>query len=227
MSEAESPRATALGLFAKHWTPGQVKTRLARHLGIQAAARVHRLFVECLLDRLAPGGQWHGFLVCWPPERYEPMAHLAVRCGWRAEAQCPGDLGRKMHHFVQRRFGQGYRRVLLLGADAPDVPLAFLERACRVLHACEVVLGPCPDGGYYLLGLGRDVPQLFYDIAWGTPQVWQQSVDRLEQAGISWSALPPWPDVDHWEDLCALRKRLRQSDSEALRRLEQALRAIP
>ncbi len=222
----ESSLPAALGLFAKHWTPGLVKTRLARHVGSQAAARVHRLFVECLLRRLAPRGQWHGFLVYWPPEQREAMTTLASRYEWQAEVQCPGDLGCKMHRFVQDRFAQGYRHVLLLGADVPDVPTAFLNQACQELQSCKAVLGPSPDGGYYLLALSGQLPQLFVNIPWGTPRVWQESVDRLKQAGVSWSALPPWPDVDHLQDLHALLNRLGRSGSETLRRLEQALRAI-
>ena len=222
MSGAE-PHPTALGLFAKHWTPGQVKTRLGRHLGPERAAAVHRLFVECLLRRLAAADCWQGFLVYWPPEQQQPMADLAARCGWQAEAQCPGDLGRKMRHFLRQRLNQSYRRVLLVGADVPDLPLAFLQEACRKLQSCEVVLGPSPDGGYYLLGLCRDVPQLFAGIPWGTPAVWQQSVECLQQQGVSYRVLPPWQDVDHLEDLRTLLQRLRHSDSPELRRLKREL----
>lgn len=225
-STAERLRATALGLFAKHWTPGQVKTRLGRHLGPEAAAQVHRLFVECLLGRLTSRGGWHGFLVYWPPEQQAAMADLAARCGWLAEAQCPGDLGRKMHHFLRQRLAQGYRRVLLLGADVPDVPLPFLQEACRRLQSCEVVLGPSPDGGYYLLGLGRDVPWLFEDIPWGTAEVWRRSLEQLEQQGVSYSVLPSWQDVDRLEDLHALLGRLQNGDSRQLRKLQRELERL-
>ena len=50
-----------LGMFAKYWEPGQVKTRLATTLGEQPSDRVYQVFVETLIQRL-PDCEHHRIL---------------------------------------------------------------------------------------------------------------------------------------------------------------------
>ncbi len=45
-----------IGVFAKHWQPGEVKSRLAADIGSDAAATLYRQFVTTLIDRLAGAG---------------------------------------------------------------------------------------------------------------------------------------------------------------------------
>ena len=42
-----------LGMFAKHWRAGSVKTRLAKSIGDNSAARIYRSFVQTLITRLS------------------------------------------------------------------------------------------------------------------------------------------------------------------------------
>ena len=225
---ARSTKSTqpVLGVMAKYWTPGQVKTRLGRCLGMHRAAEVHRLFVQCLLRHLGGKGEWEGCLVVWPPQRLPEMEAAVAGSSWLVVPQSEGDLGAKMRAFVQQQFRQGKGPVVLLGADVPDLPREHIRQAFRLLESHTAVLGPSHDGGYYLLGLSRDVPELFQQIAWGTSQVWEQSVARLRQAGVPWVALPPWPDVDYLDDLHALRQRLRQSQEPVFQQLGKELHRL-
>jgi len=65
---------------------------------------------------------------------------------------------------------------------------------------------------------------IFTDIAWGSAQVFEQTVQRLETTRIRWALLPPWYDVDTSSDWAWLRAHLRalvQSGQEcALPKLE-------
>src|SRR3989442_15683695 len=45
---------------------------------------------------------------------------------------------------------------IVIGTDSPLVPVRVLRLAISELRICDAVLGPCPDGGYYLVGL-RDI----------------------------------------------------------------------
>ena len=45
-------REGRIGLFAKHWTPGKAKTRLAAKIGKPAASKAARCFIEATLARL-------------------------------------------------------------------------------------------------------------------------------------------------------------------------------
>jgi glycosyltransferase A (GT-A) superfamily protein (DUF2064 family) len=66
---------TLLAIFAKFWQPGEVKTRLAATIGSQAAARLHRAFVEALVLRMA-GAAERCVLAYTPTERRGEFAEL-------------------------------------------------------------------------------------------------------------------------------------------------------
>ncbi|KAJ9522591.1 hypothetical protein QJQ45_019661 [Haematococcus lacustris] len=95
-------------------------------------------------------------------------------------------------------------QVIIVGSDVPGLSVAVLEAAVRALDEHEVVLGPAVDGGYYLLGLTRVVPQLFQDIAWSTDTVLDATVKAVRSVGLRLAplhSLPVLRDVDHLADL--------------------------
>ena len=67
----------------------------------------------------------------------------------------------------------------------------------------DALLGPADDGGYWLLALREPCPDLFTDMAWSTPQVFPETMRRLEANGISPHLLPELTDIDTGEDLDA------------------------
>ena len=203
------PRATTLlGIFAKHWEPGKVKTRLARTIGESHAATLHALFVGALIERLADVAE-RRVIAFSPPEARSSFAGV-VHDRYELVAQCDGDLGQRMQALFVAALAWA-ERVVLIGSDAPDLPRERLIAAFAALEQSDVVLGPAADGGYYLLGLARRIPRIFEGIAWGGPDVFQQTTRRILAAGIRWHELPPWYDVDEPADLTALRKRLREA----------------
>lgn len=217
--------ATLLGIFAKHWEPGKVKTRLAKTIGESRAATLHALFVSTLVERLGQVGE-RRVIAFWPPQSQAPFAALA-RSRFEIWPQSSGDLGQRMQAF----FTQGLmaaQRVVLIGSDSPDLPLELIDEAFRALQSHEVVLGPSADGGYYLIGLARQVPPIFDDISWSTPEVWPQTTSRLKAAGIAWHELPTWYDVDDDAGLHALLPRLNvaAAGDRQLARLNHAVRCL-
>jgi rSAM/selenodomain-associated transferase 1 len=190
-------------MFAKHWTPGEVKTRLGRDVGVVAAARLHRAFLATSLRRLRTLGE-RRVLAYSPGDRGRDFADLAGD-DWTCLPQFDGDLGQRMERYFDRAFARGARRVVLVGADSPNLPLEYIRRSFQLLEDRAVVLGPADDGGYYLIGAAGSVPPIFSDIAWSTPQVLPRTVERLAEAGISCTTLPPWYDVDQLSDLRRLR----------------------
>jgi len=201
------PRAaTLLGIFAKHWEPGKVKTRLARTIGESHAATLHALFVGTLIERLADVGQ-RRIIAFWPPESRGSFAGI-VGDRYELVAQTDGDLGRRMEAFFVATLAWA-ERVVLIGSDVPDLPRDRVTDAFAALVESDVVLGPAADGGYYLIGLKRRIPPIFEGIDWGSRDVWHETTLRLAAAGIRWHELAPWYDVDEAADLTALRTRLR------------------
>jgi rSAM/selenodomain-associated transferase 1 len=185
---------------------GEVKTRLGRSIGPTAAADLQRAFLETLVQRFATLAD-ERWLCYWPPESAAAFAALAAG-RWRLAPQAHGDLGARMAAFAAGAFEASCSGVLLVGADAPDLPRALVEQAVAALDRADVVLGPADDGGYYLLGLARRGAPIFADMPWSTPSVCRETRRRLEQAGWTLALLPGWSDVDRLEDLHALADRL-------------------
>ncbi|REJ65048.1 MAG: glycosyltransferase [Planctomycetota bacterium] len=196
-----------LGVFAKYWEPGQVKTRLAADLDAdmaaafdaELAAELHRLMLATTLRRLSTLDAERTFAY-WPPKRQAEMADLAGD-DWHLLPQGDGDLGERMASFFAEMFAQSRGPVVLLGSDSPTLPLHYVVSAFAALQRVPVAIGPSDDGGYYLLGLAEMVPEVFADIDWSTPQVLAQTQSRLQTTGREFELLPAWYDVDDMQGL--------------------------
>jgi uncharacterized protein len=227
--------ARQFGIFAKYWTPGQVKTRLAADVGDEAAALLHRACLETLLRRFwdldarrvlafTPAGRAADFAAL-VESLHSSGGALCSALHWQLEPQSSGDLGAKMDNYFKSAFATGMQRVVLIGSDSPTLPESFVVDAFDRLAENDAVLGPTGDGGYYLIGLSRLVPRLFDKISWSTSAVWPQTLDRLQAVLCSHHVLPLWDDVDTLADLARLRTELAGDPREefsALRRVAAA-----
>lgn len=180
-------------VFAKAPLPGTAKTRLIPALGEWGAARLHeRLTRHAVRTALAAG--------CGPVEIHGTRRHSFFRrLGLPFHVQRGRDLGERMHRALARNPG-----AILIGTDCPELTAADLQRAARLLRGgYEAVLAPAEDGGYALIALRRVAPEVFRNIAWGTSNVYDETVKRL--SGYRWRALRTVWDVDRPEDLLRLR----------------------
>ena len=95
-----------------------------------------------------------------------------------------------------------------MDSDSPNLPSCFLKDAFERLDDHEVVLGPCEDGGYYLIGLTSIIPALFEDIPWSTARVTEVTRQRASEQGVKISMLDKWYDVDTYKELLKLKDDL-------------------
>ncbi len=197
-----------LGMLAKFWSPGAVKTRLARSIGAVDASRLYYQFLDHLLHRLADRGDRR--ILAFTPAAQRPRFAQVAPAAWELACQAEGDLGQRMEAFFSTHVRSAGDRVVLIGTDSPTLPCPVIDEAFAALREAPVVLGPTPDGGYYLVGASGRVPPIFADIDWSTPAVWRQTTQRLHQAGVRFRELTEWYDVDEFSDLIRLRDELGQ-----------------
>ncbi len=203
------PFQTQLGVFAKYWEPGQVKTRLARDTNHEFAASVYRQFIQATLET-ATGIAERSVLAFTPTDQYTEFAQC-LPAGWTMVAQTTGDLGERMHAYFVDAHAHQIEKIVLIGSDSPHVPAALLRQAFEQLDEHQCVIGPARDGGYYLIGARNIVPPVFDDIDWSTNRVLQQTVTKLKEADISYSLLPPSFDIDTIDDFRELQQQLQHS----------------
>lgn len=212
-----------LGLFAKWPEPGAVKTRLAS--GDAAwGAQVARAFLLDSLQRLTVVDA-HRILVFAPAEREADFAALAAD-RFALSPQADGDLGQRLAAFLAQQKEAGARAVVAVGTDSPTLPIELIDRAFADLENSDVVLGPATDGGYYLVGCGREYPPLFDNIAWSSAHVLADTVAALADPRWRLALLPPWYDVDtpeDWSMLCGHVAALRRAGMDPDVRHTEAL----
>jgi hypothetical protein len=202
-SLTDDPARRVLGLFAKQPTPGAVKTRLGAGPTADWGARVARAFLLDALTRLSEVAA-RRVLVFTPADARDDFTALA-QGRFDLTAQPDGDLGQRMAGFITAQLQAGAEAVVLVGADSPSLPIAYVEQAFEELRRADVVLGPALDGGYYLIGCGRRLPPIFDNIAWSTHRVLAETVARLSDPSWRLALLPPWYDVDTPDDWELLR----------------------
>jgi uncharacterized protein len=200
---------SALIIFAKAPTPGQVKTRLCPPLTADEAATLHGSFVLDTLERTRTAVAklklpLDRYLACSPSSTAVFFKIMEERHVVMLIDQEGDDLGARMSRAFETMFARGYQRVLIVGTDVPSLPLEHYKQALALLDKHEVVLGPALDRGYYLIGLNKPMPGLFENIPWSTDRVLSLTHEKATRLGLTIGLLPEWRDIDTIEDLLAL-----------------------
>jgi len=139
--------------------------------------------------------------------RLAQQAALSSR--WQLSVQTGRDLGQRLESAFRSHFVAGAQKVIVVGTDTPWMGAQQIVRAFQSLDAADVVIGPTEDGGYYLVGARRLVPEMFHGIRWGTESVFAQTVAALRKAKASVRLLRRNFDLDRPEDLRRVARLLR------------------
>ncbi|GAA4196208.1 TIGR04282 family arsenosugar biosynthesis glycosyltransferase [Pedobacter jeongneungensis] len=188
---------TALIIFVRHPELGKVKTRLAKSIGDEKALAVYNLLLSHTLQITIPVN-CHKFIYYTD----QVIAHdIWTFPGYTKRQQFGADLGERMSNSFKELFEQGFKRVMIIGSDCYQLKTAIIEQAIDRLADNDAVIGPTFDGGYYLLGLNRYVPELFTDKSWSTDQVTHQTIATVNQLELTYSLMQKLHDVDEVADL--------------------------
>jgi rSAM/selenodomain-associated transferase 1 len=199
-------RRVALAVMAKVPEAGHVKTRLCPPLTPDEAASLARCFLLDRLEQLREVADSDAMVAFAPREREAEMRALVPR-EVRLIGQTGADLGARLDRVLTDLLAEGYEGAIAVDSDSPTLPTRYLIRACAEIRdgAANVVVGPCEDGGYYLIGLRAPAPALFVDMPWSTAAVTAETLARARRLGLRLALLPTWFDVDRAEDLARLR----------------------
>lgn len=197
-------------IFIRNPLLGSVKTRLARTLGDAEALRIYQILLEktriaaldCAVERCLLYSDFVAENDAWMPESFQKMI------------QQPGDLGERMEAAFQKAFEAGSHKVAIIGSDCPELSGAILQQAFELLDTADFVLGPVPDGGYYLLGMKAMEPSVFHQIEWSTETVREKTLERIAASGKTCALLPMLMDVDTEEDWRAVEMILQGNKTD-------------
>lgn len=188
-----------------------MKTRLSPPLPAGAGAEVYE---ACLRDVVAgASAEAKAVEICFHDTAGAQEWFAAQFPNVRATAQASGDMGAKLTQALDRFFGEGVERVVVLGSDAPGLPRGRVRQAFGALQSADVVLGPTDDGGQYLVGLRSSAwpaaSALFEGLPWSSARLFTQMRERARTSGLRLTTLPLWYDVDQVADLARVAPHLR------------------
>jgi rSAM/selenodomain-associated transferase 1 len=193
---------------------GFAKTRLCPPLSQSDAASLALCFLQDVINsalRIIPD-----MIVAFTPDSGRMMLEASLPNQMVWVKQEGDNLGERLNSAIAYAGKLGFSPLIVLGADSPTLRPSFIEMARAALASddADVVLGPTTDGGYYLLGVGKPVPNLFHYVAWSTDRTFDQTAHNIKQLRLRLLELPRWYDVDTFADLDRLCSELG-SDAEA------------
>jgi rSAM/selenodomain-associated transferase 1 len=184
----------ALIVFLRLPVVGTVKTRIASTSNEEKALSIYRILLDYTF-RVVSEVSIPVFLF------YEgglpPLTERDQR--YMYHPQTEGTLATKMDHAFSIVL-QTHQSAILIGSDCPTISASMIENSFQLLNKNDIVVGPATDGGFYLYGCKKHLPQLFEGIRWGTSSVLQQFLTNIQEAGLSYHLLRALSDIDTLED---------------------------
>jgi uncharacterized protein len=197
-----APFACRLVIMVKLPVAGRVKTRLARDVGTVRATMFYRHAMREVVMRLSRQPFWRTMLIVDPDcgTASGMLPPSPERLG-----QGRGDLGVRMQR-PMRMLPPG--PVCLIGTDVPDISVADVRHAFRLLGGHDAVFGPAEDGGFWLVGLRRS-PRVIDPyrgrVPWSRPYTLERTLANLSGARVGFTTRHH--DVDSAADLARNRGR--------------------
>lgn len=215
MNSPADPNDQCVIVFLKVPQRVPVKTRLSKSLDQEIVVNLYKNFVLDVLGMLQTGRHTTviGF---YPPQALREITSWLGRDHDYLPQQ-GDDLGQRMENAFDSIFQTGFRQVLLLGTDFPDLPGSIIDEAFESLHKNDAVIGPAVDGGYYLIGFNSHsfLPAVFDKIPWGSDTVFEKTMTVLGSNRSRIHVLPQWRDIDTYQDLEFFIKRHAEKGSAA------------
>jgi rSAM/selenodomain-associated transferase 1 len=216
----------ALIVVAKQPAAGQTKTRLCPPLTGPTAAMLYECFLR---DTLAVIRQVDGVrrMIAYLPEDaagyfrdLAPDMELTPQRG--------ADLGERLANLLGDTLAGGAQQVVVMDSDSPTLPVHYVNQAFTTLDGpCDVVLGPCDDGGYYLIGLKQPQPRLLREVPMSTPTVVRDTLALAAELGLRAALLPTWYDIDTAAELLRLERELLTLPPEICPATRRMLAELP
>jgi len=182
--------------MVKEPRPGRVKTRLGRDIGMVSAAWWFRHQCKRLIRNLRDP-RWQ-IVLAVNPDRAGMTSRIWPRDLVRRH-QGPGTLGDRMRRQMRQAVPGP---VCVIGADIPGIRRHHIADAFHALGQHDAVIGPTPDGGYWLVGLKRPdlaTPQVFSGVRWSTRHAMADTMVSLYSRRVV--QIATLRDVDHVTDL--------------------------
>src|SRR5438093_12427672 len=202
----------ALTVMTKAPQAGQVKPRLVPPLTPDEPAELNKCFWRdraIAISSVIPKNEARG-IGAYIPVSVETAYADILPADFNLLPQRGVSFGERLYFAAEDLLRCGFDSVCLIDSDSPTLPASNFSEAIRILktHGDRIVIGPCDDGGYYLIGLKKPRRELFEQIDWSTDRVFEQTRACAREIGLEVELLAHGYDVDDAASLRRLCKEL-------------------
>lgn len=181
-------------VFVKNIKLGTVKTRLAKTIGDYGAFEVYSELVKITENATE----------ALEVDKRIYFSNAIVETKWKNNfktVQKGNNLGERMLNAFKDGFDNGYNKIVLIGSDLPDINHRHITNGLKALDKNDAVFGPAEDGGYYLVGMSKLIPQIFENKPWSQSHLLKETLEELNQDSFNVGILEMLNDIDTYNDL--------------------------
>ena len=188
---------TVLLIFSKSPILGKVKNRLSKNIGLESSLHIYKK----LLEHTASVAQKSRIKTVLFQNELNPELKAIFKNVADYQIQKGKNLGEKMENAFRWAFSLKYKNVILIGSDLWSLDRDTLIEAKKALEHNDIVIGPCYDGGYYLIGMKNFNNKIFKNISWSKKQVFKQTLSKVLENSVYYLEIKN--DIDNKESLRA------------------------
>ncbi|MBQ0041339.1 MAG: TIGR04283 family arsenosugar biosynthesis glycosyltransferase [Clostridiales bacterium] len=194
-------------VFTRVPVPGQTKTRMMPYFTPEQCADLHRCFLQDVSRQVKKVDA--DIIVSYTGGNPDQLEQIFGKKVMYIE-QIGDGLGNRMADAIRKAHETGYDKIVLIGTDVPELEAETLDAAFAMLDACDVVMGPTEDGGYYLIGMKEAHQQAFNVKKYGEASVLEETLKGISDAGLTAVTIDSYDDIDTPEDAHGYRERMRE-----------------
>lgn len=196
--------STGIAIFVKTPELSSVKTRLAATIGREKAEQFYRLAVKAIEQTVTTVCSDKPITPYWAIAERQALDR-PIWSGFTCLYGGSDDLGLSQHK-IYKQLLEKHQRVILIGADSPQLSSTQIQQAIDSLDDNNFAIGPAVDGGYYLFAGKAAIDQkVWTSIKYSCATTASQLSYALPSAPVQLMRLT---DVDREEDLVLLLEQL-------------------
>lgn len=193
----------ALIIFTRIPEEGKTKTRLQSNLSGRECCDLHKCFLKDIYDTFINLVNID-IVICYTGDGdLNILKNIFYRENLYIE-QYGCNLNEKMYNAIKDTLILKYTKCILIGTDIPEINEEDIINAFNLLDSNDFVFGPSYDGGYYLVGM-KEAMDIIFKNGNGTLEY---IINILETHNLKYGLVGKKYDIDEYEDLVALSKRI-------------------
>lgn len=195
-------------IFTRLPIPGQTKTRLEKCLTKKQCSELHKNMLKDLNETSKNIDA--DIFISYTPNGDTKILSEIFTVKNKKFSQRGEDIWFRMYDSMNRVFNMGYDRVVLIGADIPEMSYKHINKSFKALDNADVVITPTEDNGYCLIGSKKPIKEIFemYDVS-KDKTVIENTIALACDAGLTVHINEKLLDLDEGEDLEELTNSTR------------------